>query len=114
MKSLVLKVGKNILLFGALAIGLSACMGNVIDPTLTRMPTYEMPNAIVMQAPPIINNPYGYPIDTIYNSAGMQPNYAASQNSGYSSYNPTQMMPQDHMATMPLQSRGYHPQPAPY
>jgi hypothetical protein len=113
MKSLVWKVGKNILLFGGLAIGLSACMGNVIDPTLTRMPTYEMPNAIVMHAPPIIKRPYGYPNGAIYNSAGMQPGYTAPQNSGYSSYNPAQMMPQ-HQMTMPLQTRGYQPQPAPY
>ena len=89
-------------------------MGNVIDPTLSRMPTYEMPNAIVMQAPPIIKGSYGYANGAIYNSVGMQPSYAAPQNAGYSPYSQAQMMPQGQRTTMPLISRGYHPQPAPY
>ncbi|MBF0193292.1 MAG: hypothetical protein HQL71_01995 [Magnetococcales bacterium] len=114
MNSMVKKVGKKILLFSGLALGLSGCMGNSIDPTLTRMPVYEMPNAIVMQAPPIIRGPQGFTNGAIYNSVGMQPSYGAPQNNGYASYNSPQMMPQDHMATMPLQSRGYQPQPAPY
>ena len=46
------KQGRKILLVGMLASGLTAC-GHYADPTMSRMPTYDMPSAVVVQTPPV-------------------------------------------------------------
>ncbi|MBF0446935.1 MAG: hypothetical protein HQL67_01920 [Magnetococcales bacterium] len=55
MKDLFFKAGKyskNILMAGFLSLSVTAC-GHTIDPTLSRLPTYEMPTAVVVQTPPV-------------------------------------------------------------
>ena len=55
MKDLLLtfgKQGRKVLLVGMLTSGLTAC-GGFIDPTMSHLPTYEMPAAVVIQTPPV-------------------------------------------------------------
>jgi hypothetical protein len=62
MKGLVMKIGahgRKVLLIGLLTSGLAACGGHKIDPTHSRMPTYEMPAAIIMQTPAVRLQGYG-------------------------------------------------------
>ncbi|MBF0453773.1 MAG: hypothetical protein HQL72_03020 [Magnetococcales bacterium] len=91
------KQGGKVLLVGILATGLTACGGHTIDPTMSLMPTYEMPAAVVVQSPPVAmqgHNNFGYsPISSgaHYGATQQRKNFSAHSN-GYQSA-PTQSMP---------------------
>ncbi|MBF0357615.1 MAG: hypothetical protein HQL70_03340 [Magnetococcales bacterium] len=77
MKGLVMKIGahgRKVLLIGLLTSGLAACGGHRIDPTQSRMPTYEMPTAIIMQTPAV--RLQGYGTGGMPMAAVPQPHYA--------------------------------------
>ncbi len=66
------KQGRKVLVVGMLVSGLTACAGHHADPTRTRLPTYDMPAAVVVQTPPVRLNGVGH---TAIASAG--PHYMA-------------------------------------